>query len=407
MPSALPNHAPLECRWLRWPDETEPLREAWQALSARTPATHVFTTYRWLDAWCEAFALPGEVSVAAIYDRSELVGVMPVAKNAVWRGPGLSVRFDYRPQDSGFLVDRPRYRFFPMTQLSPPINLESGNLRGDLLAAPGREAECERALFASLRALPGWHVGVLTCPAEKLGAWLEAARAAGLPAYARASQRSFHGLQRLIPWPDYVQTRSRKFRQNMRYTEARAQAFEGGLRLKVFVDASDMQEGLNHFFALAKRSWKATGRDGALDFEPVLTGGTRRFYEKLCLMPSPEFKPYLQLHYAGDRAVAGILCLVCQARLFACLTYYDPDITHVSPGRLLFKDLFSWGAENGVGSIDFNGASSFVRYFADHAVGDHQLLVFRPHPYARLLHAMSRRLSPGVISAPGSQGELA
>jgi CelD/BcsL family acetyltransferase involved in cellulose biosynthesis len=388
----------LEHRFVTSTEDLDDLKPAWEALVQRRPDGDVFCTHAWLDAWRKTFSDYGTVGAMTLRHGSDVVGVMPLMLNAVRRGPALSVRFDYCPADEKYLLVPPRYRFIPVRQISPPINLESSNLRGTLLTAPGWEAECTRALFAGLRDTPGWNFGLFPCAEGDIATWREAAQDAGLRVYVRHGRRALVMADQLVAWDKYMEMRSRKFRQNMRYTEERAKAFEGGIRCQHFYGADQAEQGLQALYALAQCSWKVTGRDDGLDFRPMFTEATQKFFQHLCLTPSSEFAPYIQIHFSGERPVAGILCFVRGQRLSTWLKYYDPAITHVSPGRLLYKEVFTWAWNNGITSVDFNGSSPFVQYLSNRSVNYHQLLVFPKRPYAQLLHTLSRRLCPDVIS---------
>jgi len=384
---------------IRDPTAVAALGSAWNRLAQGNPAVHPFATYHWFASWWATFG--GDAAVVALYDGRELVGAFPLMFRTVRRGPALSVRFDYDPRDEPLLARRPRWRLLPVMQVSPPMNLESGNLSGGVNFLPTREPECLTRVFELLRRLPGWHLGLFPCPETDAAAWLAAAHRAGLAAYLRDPKRSFFLAEPLLPWDEYIAGRSQKFRWTMR--RAAKLASEAGLHLTTEVGSAACRPLIEDFFGIGRRTWKMAPRADADFFLPV-TPDMEAFNTALCGTRDAVLQPVLHRLVSDTWTGAATLSLRVGNKLVPYITFYDPKLKAMSPGRLLTREMFTWASDNGVETIDWDGFTNFVQYFSNRQVVYRELVVFQRRPYARLLQALFRMTSPDRLGMDGAEG---
>ncbi len=368
--------------------ELAALREEWERLPTREPDNPLFTSPAWFSAWRDCFGDTTRNGVLAFRSESELIGVMPFMLGRLWRGPALGIRFDYRPGDEAFLRDRPRYRFLRVRQASPAMGIECGNVRGGLRSQPGREGACLRALFAFLCAFGGWTLAVFPVAESRLDEWREALAPTPLRGQLRSLRRRIHGRAGIPDWKDFLASRTRHFRK--RVIHAVNHAARAGLEMRDHVGVAQAEAGLEALFQLAGSSWKATGREGESLVVPM-TPATRRFYATLCSGGETGIEPVVSVLYEGDVPRAAMLNLVCQRTLVPCLTYFDPAVAAIYPGRLLMKAMFEWAHRAGLERIDFNATHDWVEPFADRTELYRDLVVFNDTRTGRGLHRLVRR----------------
>src|SRR5262249_22706485 len=143
-------------------------------------------------AWRRNFADGIRCGVVTVRRDGALVAVMPVMVNRCWRGPALSVRFDFHPGDTKFIREKSKFRCLPVNPLSPPLSVESGNLRGGYLADPAEdEAAVWRGLVAGLAKMPGWSFGIFPIPVSQSEKRLAPLNSGPLAGFVRQSDRRF------------------------------------------------------------------------------------------------------------------------------------------------------------------------------------------------------------------------
>lgn len=392
----------LRYRFLSSEEDLAKIAGDWKLLTLRVSSALPYQTYAWFKAWQCTFGENKNVGVLVWYHGSDLVGLMPLMILSVRRSPSLFVRFDYTPEDQAFLRANSLFRFLHVHQITPPMNLESCNLRGDLLATQEYETQCIRMIFMGLSSIPGWNTALLPCAVTQMGQSMEAMQTSGLMGFVRRSDRAFYSLKTL-PWPEFLQKCSKNFKKNMRKILDQTSQRKD-LQCQNFYGAHQAESALQSLYAIAERSWKARGRVGE-EIHLPLTHRTRSFFYHLCTHSSSEITPYILILSVGREPRAGMLYLRTNQCLFGCQMFYDPAIANLSPGHLMMKEAITWAWEQGIQTIDLNGASLFNQMYADHSVMYHQMLIFRKEPYSRLLYTLSHWLSSGSILAMNGENE--
>jgi hypothetical protein len=385
-------------RWREMPIENEfvtdtpslqQLAPEWRVLESRNPIRPLWLSYEFFMAWRRTFGDSVRCGAVTLREKGDLLAVMPVMIARSWRGPALSVRFDYHPGDAKFVRERSKWRCLPVNQLSPPISLESGNLRGGHLADPERdEALLRRRLAAALTDIPSWTIGVFPIPMEKREEWLALIRDGTLTGFVRPSDRRFYSRKTVAPWETFLRSKNSHFRK--RYGEAIKRASREGLSFKTFSGPDDISRGLEVLAEVSEHSWKTGTREGEAVVVPY-TRESQTFYEFLCSSTDGVTTPVVSAIYHGATPKAAILSAALGARLVTLLTFYDPTIKNVSVGRLLIKMAYEWALEHGITEIDFNATSPWVEPYSDLVEEYGQLVIFNRGPYGRLLNAAARR----------------
>lgn len=395
-----------DVRFLVGEAELAGAREEWRALAQHSHNPHVFCSVEWFDAWRHAFGKNKKLGLLRVARGGQLIALQPLMIEGVRRGPALSALYDYTAEDVGFLEQRPRFRFVRVRQLSGLINLEAGNIRSlPLSLMPEMNAPDLVHYLKAMRGVAHWDVARLLCKDSEIQSYLRALREAGLEAFAKRHFMPLYGLQ-LKPWDDYLASRSRSFRKNFRHAIEQGTNENKHFIARAYIGVDQVAEALEKLFALARKSWKSTGREGESVIIPLTERGAE-FYRHICLTPSTEVVPYVQLIFDGDRLFGGALTLFYKDRLFGCQTYFDPEYARFSPGRLLFREMIEHGYTHGARIMDLNGGSQFVAHFSDFSDNYYQVLVFNTGLYGRLLHACAKRLSNDLLPtecSPASVG---
>lgn len=378
-------------RLLEEAGEIARIADEWGSLTVEAPANPLFLSPQWFEAWRREFGRNIQSGILALTDGDRLAAVMPLMLGEVRRGPSLSPRFAYRPGDERFLTAPGSYRVLRLRQLSPALGMECGNMRGGFASLSGRTDEARTAFMAGIGELPGWTLGVFPVAERDLAAWKSAAVEAGLIAQSRPV-RSYYSRREVLPWDVFIRTRRSHFRK--RLTPAIRRAAEAGLVFGSRAGTAEVLASIGEFFELGRRSWKEEGRPGEQVRLPI-TPATEAFYRRVC-GAGDGILPVLFEMRGGGALRAAMLGIVRQHVLVLCLTYFDPAIAEVWPGRLLFRECFDWAAANGVERIDFNATHSGWARFADTTEVYHDLFLFRRTLWGSVL----ARLSPRFAGAP-------
>jgi GNAT acetyltransferase-like protein len=366
----------------------------WRALEARNPSRALWLSCDYFMAWCRTFGNNVRCGAVTLREDGNLLAVMPMMVARSWRGPALSARFDFHPGDAKFMQNEAKWRFLPVNQLSPPLSLESGNLRGGYLADREIDGSVVRQRLAeALMDISGWTVGILPIPMEEREDWLVLLRDRKLTGFVRSGERIFYSRKALAPWQVFLRSKHSHFRK--RYDEAIRRAKREGLMFKTFFGPDEISHGLEALAQVSERSWKTGTREGEAVVVPY-TVKSQAFFEALCRGNDSVIKPVVSAIYHGVAPKAALLSAVLGTRLVTLLTYHDPSIKHVSVGRLLIKMAYEWAVDHGIREIDFNATSPWVEPYSDRIDSYGQLVIFNRGLYGGILNAAARRF--GALS---------
>jgi len=306
------------------------------------------------------------------------------------RRPALGSRFVFSPADHPF-VAQPERRILPLGQLSAPISLEAGNLRGGLALAPGADAALAiRGLLVALSRRRGWGCLWLPVPASEAPLWRDAARHAGLPMILRPTGRVFHAnLSARDGWAGRMETASRNDRKNEARALARAE--EAGLQITA---GPATGEGFAVLRQLADHAAK-TGR--LKDSAPVFVPYTPRQEAYLADAARLPGQSGVIVRIDGpDGPLAATYWLRRGDDLLAIVTFHTEEARVFSPGLLMMRRSFLWAAEHGIERLDFNATDPLYARYADRAEAFLDLLILPAGRIGRALYRFARSRSPGL-----------
>ena len=308
---------PLTRRAMTW----EALSDPWAALHrAARPAAGPFTRPEFLSAWWDAFHDDARLDLQALYAGDALVGVLPLQRREA------ALAFVGHPDVCDY---------------------------GDLLAAPGREADVIEAFLAHLDADPAAEVDLHGLPegSATLALLPPAARARGWTVVAE--QEAVCPVVRLAPtWEAYLDTLKGKHRHEVR--RKLRNLLDGGaaVDLEVVDDPPAIVEALPLFLRQMV--------DSRGDKAEFMTEQMATFFHGLVARMAPA--GLLRLHFLlvdGQRA-AGVLALLGPDRLLLYNSGYDPAARHLSVGMAAKVFCLRDAVDRGLAAVDFlRGAEAY------------------------------------------------
>lgn len=384
----------------REPDALTPAdRDSWRQLAEAVPEATVFMWPAALDAWRRTIGAGVATEVLLARRNGSLVGVLPVMRSRVRRGPAFVPRIDYGAFDSDLCPGR---RPFPVRQLSSVVSWRATSVRPTVLCAPENRPDVARAMAGALAVTRGVDQIVLPLRAGEEGPWLEGFRAAGLSPWRHDLGRGVLTLERVRPFEEILRDRSANFRRNVR--RARAAAAEAGLTFRILEGRAEVGAQMGLLAQLAAESWKGRGDDPERTAIPY-EGDQRRFFEALLDEPASGIEPVLCLGETPDGPVLAALTFRHGPSLAGLLTFRREVLGAASPGLLGKAALIDWCAAEGLRRFDLNATQSWMRHLSD---STHQLVnvaVFRPTPRGLaygLVAAWRRRRTLPTAAAPAT-----
>jgi CelD/BcsL family acetyltransferase involved in cellulose biosynthesis len=385
------------------------LRAEWDALQSRASGASLFTSPGWLECWLAAFGSAKAPCVLAIRDGGELVAVAPLIWSRVPRRPWLSMHH-MQPEDLAFVKGTRRLGcVIPIRQLGVAGNLQSGNMRGELVALPAYEEAARRALFEHLGGQDTWDVMCLPgVRSNETSRVRDAALRASLRVGVIAGLSGLYELT-VRPWPDFMAVRSRHFRKRLRESEVKLRSL-GEVREETATEWPRLTVVLDETFALARQSWKEQGERDASVHLPMTAQG-ERFYRDLAHAHARSGRAVLVGIRLDGALVAALLAVRHRDVLYLLQTFYAPSVAAGSPGRFLMRQLIEFAAASGIRRIDTNGNSGLARMFGDESQTYDQVFVFRRRGYSGWLYRVAsvlerlraRRTAAGRM--PAAAGE--
>lgn len=349
-------HAPL--RVIRMTDRAafEAARTQWESLTERVANPHPFLTHAWLCAWFRHLAGAARPFILVAADASGWVGALALARTAAGR-------------------------LRPVT-LHLPVNQESANLRGGMIAAPRHAERVAQLLAADLcagHARRDWTrlcLDGLMIDGPVNQALLAAFDAAGL---ARSTWRLDCALFRLARTDHrnaaaWLASRSQSFRKSQRLNENRL-ARAGAVRLSSFHGDAP----LDAVFALDAACTKAK-----VPGVVALRGAVADFHRELARAFGPACRTdFLEL---DGQCIASMTALTCHGTLFLLHTAHIEAARPLAPGRALLANCVAQLFAGAYASIDINGRTGFVSGWTEAATPVLAATLYRRSLAGRLAH---------------------
>lgn len=346
----------------------------WLQLAFAVEDATCFMLPAFFRAWRQVLAEEDEAQVIAAFDGDGLIGVLPLMRGRVWRGPSCAPRIDYASADRR--LSPGGRRPFLLRQLASVVSWPAASLRPTLLAAPVARAAAVRSMAATMLAAPGNDVIVLPVYlGEDAATWTAAFREAGGQPWLHALNRDVLTLDTVRPFDEVVARQPGKFRQNIR--RARAAADRLGISFEVHAGRAEVARRFDRVARAASRSWKQAGEDGRQTALPY-AGRQQAFFETLLDEEGTGLVPLLAEARMGDDAIAVLLAARAGATVTAFVTFRDDRGAAASPGLLLFGALIDWCVAQGVRRFDINATQDWLRHLSDTRRTLANLVVFTP-----------------------------
>lgn len=363
--------------------------DAWRRLAETVGTATLFMWPAVFDAWQHELAQGVSAEVLLVHSGARLIGVLPLMRARVQRGPSFVPRIDYAPYDRDLVP--PSLRPFPVRQVSSMVSWRATSLRPTLLSAPEDREDVIDAIAVALAELRGVDEIVLPVDARDASAWLQALRRAGLSPWVHDLQRKVLTLEELRPFDDILAAQGRNFRRNV--ARARVAAAQAGLTWTIRDGPEQVLPHLDGIARVAGESWKGKGH-GSRTAIPY-AGLQQRFFERLLRDRQSGLSPLLGI---GERAGEKVCIALCQRHgesLTGLLLFRNDLYPDASPGLLLLAAVIDHAASQGLRRLDLNATQDWLRHIADSSHSLVNVVAFRPTLRGRIwdLIARARRRS--------------
>lgn len=349
------------------------LASPWRALCDES--THeIFYRPEWAQAYLTAFAPSAMVTIISVWNGQHLRAILPLLRERRWI-TGL-----------------------PAIALTLPANVHCA--RAGFPVCPGEEgASVLRALWQSLKSLPGWQLIDVSHVLEGSGLdrIAELARAEdfpvarkrtsqtlylpiGEPAALGGDERPEHSPEHPKAQPPWMAGTRPKFRSHLRRTRRQLEE-QGALGVRHFSAADPA--ALARFYDLEASGWK--GAEGtAIKCDPR----TLAFYNAVAAAAAEQ--GYLSLDFLelSGQPIAAHFAFNFRGRYLLAKAAYDESFRRYGPGQLLVHSILSETPERGLHEFDFVGPATWdeSRWAASRRTS-YRVLIFRKNLYGRLLYA--------------------
>ncbi|MGE4490342.1 MAG: GNAT family N-acetyltransferase [Kiritimatiellales bacterium] len=261
-------------------------------------------SYSWLSCYLETRLMPGDSWFCLLaFDGAQLVGVLPiVVVPRCWLGRGSCLRFE-----------------------TPYDILTTGSV--EALLRPGYEGNVFSMFLEYLWSIPA------SCSCLRFRG-LPESRLPELKKLCGAADSviDFDGSESVIPVrgtaEEFIQSLSRKFRQNYRRIGRRIQE-QPGVRFRF--ESGNMEENAAAFMRIEHAGWKAQRKTSILSDESYI-----HFF--LLMAKRMEDQGWLRWAFLdiGGRPVAGQFMVECGNTLYVVKIGFDEAFSNLSPGTALF-----------------------------------------------------------------------
>ena len=368
--------------------------EVWRSLAETVGSATLFMWPAIFDAWQQELAQGVSAEVLLAHCGSRLVGILPLMRATVLRGPAFVPRIDYAPYDRDLAP--PSLRPFPVRQVSSMVSWRATSLRPTLLCAPDDRASVIMAVAAALADMRGVDQIVLPVPVEEATLWLQGLRHAGLSPWTHDLQRKVLTLDALRPFEDIIAAQNRNFRKNV--ARARAAAAEAGVIWSIHDGPDQVLPHLDTIARVAGESWKGQGAGDRMAIP--YAGPQQRFFERLLRDRHSGLSPLLAIAACGGQVISVALCQRHGEAMTGLLMFRNALHPDASPGLLLLGAVIDHAAAQGLRRLDLNTTQDWMRHVADTS---HQLVnvvAFRPTIRGRAWELIARARRRSLSTTP-------
>jgi CelD/BcsL family acetyltransferase involved in cellulose biosynthesis len=365
----------------------EQLAPEWLALVDDAERPDVFMLPSYHRAWLRTVASDVAAEVIVVRRAGMLIGLLPIMRARVWRGPSGVPRHDYAPSDRAAILGH-RFRPFPLRQISSVVSLPATKSAPGLICRNGEAKSVIDAVGAALLKMRRWDVIVLPAWDDlHQDLWTASLRAAGANPWIHRLDRFVQGIGRVRPFEEIVATQNRNFRRNVRRAAVVAERL--GLQIAMVRGRDAVLRQMDTFSALARASWKHEGRPETQLLLPY-AGRQQQFFEDLLADRRLDAEPVIAIATERHNPVAALLCLRRADVLHAMLLFWNGEADKASPGLMLLKQMVDWAAGNDIRTFHLHATQEWVRHVADEKHAINNVVVFAPTVAGRLVAGSSR-----------------
>ena len=366
----------------------------WQALSLAVARPSCFATPSYFQAWRDTLSDDVVPLLMTVRRAGRLVGVMPLMRARVRRGPLCAPRHDFAPSDRA-LLGLGNSRPLGVRQLSPIVSMPAAWVAPAPLSTDMDRVSVIRAMAGHIATLAGWDSFALPVDASAdQDVWLAALNEEGLRPWVHRLDRQIGAIGVIEPFDAKVARQNKKFRQNIRRAQATAE--RAGVEVVVFEGRLAVAAQMPALAAVAQGSWKQMDR-AKTDLTVPYAGRQQQFFEHLLCDAAMDCNamPVLAVAICGGQPVAALLSLVHGDWLTALVIFRNDPVPAASPGMLVLARMIDWTHEKGLAGFDLNATHEWTRHLVDEVRSQNIIVSFAPTLRGRglgLISAAARRM---------------
>ena len=379
----------LQTEVLTTPAQIKAIKPEWHDLSLAAARASCFSSPSYFQAWCAAASDDVAWSVLSVRRAGDLIGIMPLMRASVRRGPSCAPRHDFAPADRAYLGQNAP-RPFKLRQISAVVSIPCALVGPAPLCAVKDMDHVLDAVVKQLASLGGWDTFAVPVDVKSgQEPWKTALGTAGFKPWVLRLDRHISGIEGLMPFADIVAGQSRNFRKNIR--RAQRAATLAGLEIRIWEGAEAVRDRLPVIAAVANQSWKANGASQGLHIP--YQGVQRAFIEALIETPDldNDLTPVLAEARIDGQPVAVLLSLRHGDRLTALLTFRNDQGAGASPGLLLIGRMIDWAYKRRLAGYDLNLTQNWARHLTNHSTQQNIVVCYANTLRGRIFAGISRQ----------------
>jgi len=388
MNARMPLPPPLQTELLTTAAQIEAIKPEWHDLSVTSARATCFSSPSYFQAWCDTASDDVTWSVLIARRAGTLIGVVPLMRATVRRGPSCAPRHDFAPSDLAYLGNK-SLRPFRLHQISSVVSIPCTLVGPAPLCAKENIDSVLAEVTDHLSSLRGWDT--FAVPTDiKTGQepWKTVLDHAGFTPWVLELGRTISGIEGLASFADIVACQNGKFRQNIRRAERKAE--QTGMSIRLWEGAESVRVKLPAIAEVANQSWKANDTNQGLHIP--YKGVQQVFIEALINTPNldDDLTPVLAEAHIDGQPVAVLLSLRHGDRLTALITFHNDQSAVASPGLLMFGRMIDWAYERNLAGFDFNISQNWARHLTNHSTQQNIVVCYANTLRGRFFAGISR-----------------
>ena len=338
--------------------DIEKLSPAWQKLVSSGIYAEPFFQPYWFEAYSKSFANTSKYVLLSVYERQDLVGILPVVfKNTV-------------------------FGVIPMRTLRSMSGIHS--CRFDFIVDTTHQEEIARSAWGTLSDNPSWDaIEILNVPED--GAFHKLMKYAKQEGHPTATWSTLHSPYLNLPQNstdpfEYCPIKYKNYRKRLKGYRKKLEKL-GCLR---FVQTNQFSESVfSDFLRLESSGWKGKS-GGAIACNPL----TVEFYRNALVSAGKAGHVRITSMEIDDRTIAMDLGLLTDNRFYCSpKVAYDEEFSRYSPGHVLNQHVITQLVDDGIQRYDFLGPRAHHKYiWTDSVRKHHNCYIFRPTVRGKACH---------------------